>query len=142
MSLDDDRFRRAGSPYEHEEPVAVAVVAADARIDWSEAGRSADAALWLPESLFLEVATNTGLRSIRIHGQTRLGVQDCERLCEELGQVVDTSSNPDVRTAAALIQERAQRVIALGQSHVFCWRDRSSCGSVPGPGPSVHSRMR
>jgi hypothetical protein len=54
MAADDDRFRGPGR-YEHEEPVALAVIEEGAAIDWSDTAHSPAGTLWLPETLFRQV---------------------------------------------------------------------------------------
>jgi hypothetical protein len=64
--VDDDSFREPGSRYEREEPVAVAVVEAGAVVDWSDAAHPPAGALWLPETLFHQLALATRLSDVDI----------------------------------------------------------------------------
>jgi hypothetical protein len=81
---DDDCFREPGSRYEREEPVAVAVVGATAVVDWSDAAHSPASTLWLPETLFQQLAGATKLREVDVGKQTRLTSLECMVLAAEL----------------------------------------------------------
>lgn len=110
MSGDDDRFRLPGSQYEHEEPVAIAVIPRGARVDWSAGSYVPSDTLWLPLTLFYAIAERSLLRHLDVYAQTRLDRVTCERLCQELSTVVDTSPRTETSLAATLIYARAHQV--------------------------------
>lgn len=110
LSRDDDRFRLPGSPYEHDEPVAIVVISRDGQVDWSADAHVPSDTLWLPTTLFYAIAERSLLRHLDICAQTRLDRVACERLCQELSMVVDGSPRTDTSLAATLFCERARRV--------------------------------
>jgi len=112
-SSDDDRFREPGSRYEHEEPVAVAVIDEDAPVDWSDSAHSPSGTLWLPETLFHQLAMATRLGGLDLNGQTRLTRQDCRTLAQELLTLEATTQDADVHVAATLVRKRAEAVVSV-----------------------------
>ena len=118
-SVDDDRFRDPGTQYEHEEPVAFAAIKREASIDWSDRAHSPDDTLWIPESLFQELAARTRLGEISVHEQARLDRRECQALCEELTTLEAGATDADVRLAATLVLERARTVAQLPDGYVL-----------------------
>ena len=118
MLADDDRFRGAGR-FEHEEPVAVAAIQESAAIDWSDSAHSPAGTLWIPETLFHQLAATTRLSSIDLSKQTRLTRQECRALAQELAILVAAAQDPDVRVAATLVRDRAEAVAVSGQRQVL-----------------------
>jgi hypothetical protein len=107
---DDDCFREPGSRYEREEPVAVAVVDATAVVDWSDAAHSPAGTLWLPETLFQQIAVATRLREVDLDKQRRLTSRECQQLAAELAELEKATRDPDVRKATALVRARVELV--------------------------------
>lgn len=116
---DDDSFREPGSRYEREEPVAVAVVEVTAAVDWSDAAHSPAGTLWLPETLFYQIAAATRLRECDVNTQTRLTPRECQRLAPELAALEAATSDPDVRKAAALVRARVESVASSPRSQLL-----------------------
>ena len=81
---DDDRFRLPGSRYEDEEPIAIFLAPRGAPVDWHD--RLPAHALWIPESLFGQIAALAPrtLGPINIHLQTRLTPREVRAILREL----------------------------------------------------------
>jgi hypothetical protein len=109
---DEDCFREPGSRYEHEEPVAVAIIEATALVDWSDAAHSPAGTLWLPETLFHQLAETTRLGKLDLNKQARLAAAECRNLSQELAALEAATQDPDVRKAAGLVRARAESVAA------------------------------
>jgi hypothetical protein len=110
---DDDSFRGAGSAYEREETVAIAVVRNDDVVDWSDADHSVPA-LWLPESLYAALSAATLLDDLDVHRQSRLDPTQARVLSVQLAVLQRDAGDADVRTAAARVRERAEAVVESG----------------------------
>ena len=110
--MDEDSFRDPGSRYEHEEPVAFAVIEATAVVDWSDAAHSPTGTLWLPESLFRQLAETTRLGELDLNKQACLASAECRQLSQELAALEAATQDPDVRKAAELVRVRAESVVA------------------------------
>lgn len=117
--LDDDRFREPGGRFEREEPIAVAVIEGSTVIDWSDAAHSPTGTLWLPETLFHEIAAASRLRDIDLTAQARLTPAECRALAPQLATLEGAAQDPDVRVAVALVRERAEVVAASKDGHVL-----------------------
>jgi hypothetical protein len=135
---DDDCFREPGSRYEHEAPVAVAVVDATAVVDWSDAAHSPAGTLWLPETLFQQLAAATRLREVDLSKQTRLTSWECQGLAPELAELERATADPDVRKATVLVRARVESVASSTRTQA--WRARrcsvkrrSLTGRLSGP---------
>ena len=107
--MHDDSFRTPGSPFEHERVVAFAVVPIGFVVDWSESGSPAST-LWIPESLFDELAEMTSLGRIDKGRQSRLDLDGCLALEEELMQLIALPLPDDPRAAARRVLARVREV--------------------------------
>jgi hypothetical protein len=116
---DDDSFRAPGSRYEREEPIAVAVVEANAVVDWSDAAQSPAGTLWLPETLFHRIAQATRLREVDVNKQIRLTSGECQGLAAELAALEAATPDPDIRKAAALVRGRVESVASSPRSQLL-----------------------
>ena len=95
--------------YEHDEPIAFAVVARDKIVDWSSADRVPEETLWLPEQL-VEAARRLSqggatavLPKLNLNAQTRLSLSDLSQLRGELSALLSLASEPDLQDALGLI---------------------------------------
>jgi len=107
--MHDDSFRTPGSPFEQEPVVAFAVVPVGAVVDWSDAGTPAST-LWIPVSLFDELAEMTSLGLVERRGQSRLDVDACVALEEELMHLMAMPLPDEPRTAARRVLARVREV--------------------------------
>jgi len=116
---DDDCFRGPGSRYEHEEPVAFAVIEATAIIDWSDPAHTPASTLWLPETLFHKLAKTTRLDELDLNRQECLASGACQQLSQELKALEAATQDPDVRKAAGLVRTRAELVVVSARKQLL-----------------------
>lgn len=108
--MDDDTFRAPGSPYEHEEVVAIAAIPTGLVVDWMEY-RCPSSTLWLPEPLFDELAGATSLGQLDKYAQSRLDPQACARLEPELVRLLERPIAEAPREATLRVLARVREVI-------------------------------
>ena len=99
--------------------MAFAAIKREASIDWSDRAHSPDDTLWIPESLFQELAARTRLGEISVHEQARLDRRECQALCEELTTLEVGATHAGLRLAATLVLERARTVAQLPDGYVL-----------------------
>ena len=110
MDGDDDSFRTAGSPHEHEKAVTFVVVRHGEFVSWHLLDRRPPC-LWLPETLFDWLATVTSLRRIDKKDQTRLDAARCATLEPELLRLLVTPLPDAERNAATKVLRRIREVM-------------------------------
>jgi hypothetical protein len=110
MEGDDDSFRGATSPHEHEPAVAFVAVPLGDFVNWGMNARRPPC-LWLPETLFDWLAGVTSLRNVDKRDQTRLDATRCAKLEPELLRLLASPLPEAQRNAASKVLRRVREVM-------------------------------